>query len=309
MEITYSNEQEFLAAREGKIGSSAIPVIMGISPFESPLTLWARMLKTIPPLEDNPQLLMGRLMEPVIARLFEDQYKLDHKEAELEKCNSVYIHDEFPTLSASPDYIGRDGQGQFIVECKNSRAASHWEAGRCPDYAYLQAMWQMGITGIKRAFVVGLLNNVASSLKVVEVSFDAGVYNQCLEAALDFAKLVETKTQPDITAAADYKVLASLSKLSAERVDLTNRRPLFVEAARLAKDIKLAKASLSTLEDAYGKIKGEILNFLGDHEAGVCGDFMVFLKKIQRKSYMVKASERVDVKFVFPKEEEEEDGE
>lgn len=55
-----------LEARRGWIGASDVPVIVGVSPWKDPFTLWAEETGKVPVAEAGDAAKWGNLLEPVI---------------------------------------------------------------------------------------------------------------------------------------------------------------------------------------------------------------------------------------------------
>ena len=70
-----------------------------------------------PDLSDIEEVQMGKVMEPTIARLFQDKHRI-----ELKDLDWIGQHSKETWLKAHGDYISADGK--TLVECKNYNAAS-----------------------------------------------------------------------------------------------------------------------------------------------------------------------------------------
>jgi putative phage-type endonuclease len=71
-----TSRAEWLANRKKGIGASEAAAVLGISPWSSPVEVWARKLGLIPEMEDNERLKTGRYFEEPIAQLYADREKV-----------------------------------------------------------------------------------------------------------------------------------------------------------------------------------------------------------------------------------------
>ena len=71
--------------------------------------------KEPPDLSEVEEVQMGKVMEPTIARLFQDKHRIELKDADY-----VLSHKTEPWLKSHFDYISADGR--ILVECKNYNA-------------------------------------------------------------------------------------------------------------------------------------------------------------------------------------------
>lgn len=149
------NSQEWLDFRKNKIGASDVPIIMGISPWKTPLQLWEEktLNKTQAP---NSAMIRGSRLESDALQWYNIKYwnLRGIFKTQILKSN------EFPWAMCSLDgflfYKETDLEGKSsefieIVEIKCPGKESHSVAlsGHIPDYYYPQLQWQMWITGVK----------------------------------------------------------------------------------------------------------------------------------------------------------------
>lgn len=158
---------EWLAARRQGIGASEISAVCGISPWDSPFSLWYRKLHGWE-IADTPEMEAGRRAEPMIADWFADQ----HPELKVTECG-LFANDERPWQIATPDrrlwterlehpygdptyvpHVVTEEVG--VVECKLAHDWDGWgEPGtdEIPVYFETQVQWQMDVMGCDIAHV------------------------------------------------------------------------------------------------------------------------------------------------------------
>ena len=113
-----------LALRKGKIGSSLVPVIMGLSKWMTPFEAYLELIGETPPKKENRAMQKGSALEPVVAGWVEE----DMGPARLEPCPSL-VH-PCGWAIATPDrlIVEPDGSCSGVVEikCRNPRAAKEY---------------------------------------------------------------------------------------------------------------------------------------------------------------------------------------
>src|SRR5690606_31467264 len=107
----------------------------------------------------------GVLLEPVVRDWLASTYELT-----IVRCGMLR-RPGWPKVHANPDGIELDAAGRPVagVEIKTSsfRSAWEWEAGQTPDHAELQAQLCMWVTGLRRWWVVGLIDGRDPQVRMV----------------------------------------------------------------------------------------------------------------------------------------------
>lgn len=187
-------EYDWLLQRNTGIGSSDASTIMGLSPYQSPYSLWE--VKTgraplDPPVSDRQQELrdMGHAMEPVIRDLTAQKLGISITKGDVSLAST-----ERPWQHFSPDGITSDGR---IFEAKNVhwRKAAEWD-GQIPDHAEIQVHHGAAVTGMHRAIVTGLIGG--NELSIHEIDINPNVVDIITEAEASFWEHVEKDTPPPL---------------------------------------------------------------------------------------------------------------
>ncbi len=158
--------------RNQGLGGSDIAAVFGLSPFKSPVQLWAEK-RQLPQRQADPQglhLRLGHHLEPFIANEFERDTGLSTHH-HLQAC----VHPDYPMFYGHIDrFITEPGAALWddsgglcargILECKSAHAfaRNQWgEAGsdQMPAAYLLQVVWYLALTGCKQATVAVLLGN------------------------------------------------------------------------------------------------------------------------------------------------------
>lgn len=138
-----------------RLSASKIPAILGLSPWVSPLSMWHQMRGDVEPEQiDEHANRFGHLAELMLGPWWEGDEEgrvLGHHDVSYED-----EHDWIATL----DWEGEDQDGPCIIECKTTRNLDDWadEDGNpaVPPHYEAQVRFQMGVSGIRRAYVVVL---------------------------------------------------------------------------------------------------------------------------------------------------------
>ena len=169
---------EWQDARRDYITSSAIPVILGLSPYRCEEDLADEMSGTTAP-ESDPKrermLRLGHSLEAVIR----DEDEREHG-IKLRSVNRFIVSPTIPWAATSLDFE-RVGE-RCIVEAKSSRAR-RWEDG-LPQDVEAQVRWQMGVAGYPKAHVAVLRHG--SELECFDVEHDGPTFDGLVTVAADF---------------------------------------------------------------------------------------------------------------------------
>lgn len=153
-----------------RMSASKVAAVMGLSPYESPFSLWHRMAGLVPPQEQTEAMSRGHYLEPAIVAWFADQ----HPTWKVTPAGT-YVSPEDDRFAATPDRLVTTDEGELrLVECKSEGDDESWgEPGSddIPIHYRCQVLWQMAVTGA-RVTHLGLLTKFLRFVEYV-VPFDA----------------------------------------------------------------------------------------------------------------------------------------
>jgi putative phage-type endonuclease len=242
---------EWLAFREGRIGSSDAPVIVGESPYKSTFQLWAERVTGTPvELDEGTKRLfrMGHLFETPL---------LDHYAQErgvpVER-GPVFLSDELPFLSASLDGLA----GDRIVEAKYSNA-DDWPHEGVPDHVVIQAQHQMYVTGFEVVDVVALIRGY---VRIVEVPRDPALIDDVLSLeGLFHAAVLDRTPLPSWIDGSEGSRKAILRIYPTNTARMRAADPeaiaLVTRLLDLREDLRVLAAEVDTTENAVRFLIGE----------------------------------------------------
>ncbi|MBQ1487407.1 MAG: YqaJ viral recombinase family protein, partial [Lachnospiraceae bacterium] len=151
--LIFKTREEWLEARQGRIGGSDAGCILGLNPWKSNTQLFAEKMGKAEPadLSDNPLVQYGIAAEPHIRALF----ALDHPELSVwYEENNMFLNGEYPWAHYSADGLledqstGEEGILEIKTATIQSAAASEkWKDGRIPDSYLAQILHGMAVIG------------------------------------------------------------------------------------------------------------------------------------------------------------------
>ncbi|WP_418120013.1 YqaJ viral recombinase family protein [Variovorax sp. 350MFTsu5.1] len=217
------SRDQWLAVRQGGIGSSDAGAAVGLHPYKSPLQLWmektgrdANLPQTDPNDETSP-MYWGTLLEPIVAAHYTRRTGL-----RVRRINAVLQHSRHPWMLANIDREVVGAPDVQILECKTAgyHGARLWEDG-VPEYAQLQVMHQLAVTGKRAADVAVLV--CGQELRIYRIERDETMIAQLIELERRFWHFVETDTAPpaDGSESANVALRALWPRDNGEVLDLT----------------------------------------------------------------------------------------
>lgn len=252
--------QEWHEARRKGIGASEIAAVLGISPWESPFSLFWRKVNGWT-FEPNAEMEWGNRLEDVIAAKFEE----NHPEYNVHPIG-LRVHPLRPWHLATPDRVLCDHQmhdnpfpddPEFewshyddnimgVLELKTAHSADGWgEHGtdEIPVHYRAQMLWQMSCLGVRFGHMAVLIGG--SDYREYDVHLDTRDLNVMIEAGRRFMARLESGEPPSIDE--HTATLATLRRLHPDLDDFTAEVPTAIAAGyiravdmgRLAAALKL----------------------------------------------------------------------
>lgn len=216
-----TNREEWLAARRKGIGASEIAAVLGISPWQSPFSLyWAKVNGW--DYEPSAEMEWGTRLESAIAI----KYANNHPDVDV--WGSELVQGDPPWMLATPDRVLRmyvDGRlmpPHAVVELKTAHSADGWgEPGtdEVPVYYRAQVLWQLAVLDVAWGDIAVLIGG--SDYREYTVLRDAKDIAVMVEAGRRFMRRIETGDPPPID---DHQAtLATIKRLHPDLEDETVR--------------------------------------------------------------------------------------
>lgn len=256
MKIEQGSE-EWLNLRKGKITASKLPIIMGISPYQTPLELFEEELGYRPPQTVKKHMEDGLASENAARTYF-------YEKMGIQANPDVVFSEENPIFMASLDGISEDRQ--LILEIKKNNVDFHEMArsGSVVDFHQCQMQAQMYCTGLSMCHY---LSYRKGDEIIVVVPRDDMFIEKMVSAGLDFKRRLDDLDAPELTDR-DYEDLSADPELHS----LVRSYQFNAEQSKLFKDNE-------------ERLKKEILDHIGNKSAKGMGWKMTKFKTTGRIDY------------------------
>lgn len=172
-------QNDWLEYRRRGIGGSDIAALCGMSRYKSPMAVYLDKIGELPPIQDNPKMKAGRILEPVIADWFAEETG-----NKVWKQNAIFQHPDHSFMLANIDrWLPGQNAG---LECKNTGEFSRhdWEGTQAPTEYVLQCNWYMAVTGADRWYIAVLIDGWDFQWRIVER--DETIITNLITIAEDF---------------------------------------------------------------------------------------------------------------------------
>ena len=282
------SREEWLRYRKCGIGGSDVAAILGISKWNSAISLWLdKTNQTNEPVEENEAMQWGTIMEPIIRNHFAEVTGKTVVEVK-----AMLQHPEHPFMLADIDGLTEDDEGNpAILEIKTASEykRSEWE-NDIPSYYQTQVQHYLCVTGVQKAYVAVLIGG--NSFKVYEVDADAEIQAMLIAVEKDFWNRVQNMIRPEMDGSdAAKNLLDSLyhGGISEEIVmpdEAIEYVDAYIEACAEEDNAKAKK------QDAANHIK----EIMGDYDKATCLGHSISWKPV--------SSERLDSKALKEAEPE-----
>jgi putative phage-type endonuclease len=181
----HQNTDEWLEFRKKRIGASEAPIILGVSPWTTPLQLWEQKLNLVERPAQTMSMSRGIELEPVALDLFNKMIGITLKP-------TVVQSTEFEWMIASLD--GFDGV-KTAVEIKCPGRHDHQTAldGKIPEKYIPQLQHQLYVTCLESMWYTSFDGKEAVHL---QVHADKEYQNKMIKLEIAFYKCMEEFTPP-----------------------------------------------------------------------------------------------------------------
>ena len=166
--ITFADDEEWLELRKAGIGGSDAGALMGLSPYESPLSVYRTKVENrVKNLDDNANVRRGKDLEDLILTKYV-QPELRKWGYLVEKPTFIITNSKYPYLRANLDGVARSMTGtdytsSMVIEikCISEYGTTNWDGpDYCgvPAYYYAQVQHYMAVTGMNVAYIFALFD-------------------------------------------------------------------------------------------------------------------------------------------------------
>lgn len=253
--------------RSHGIGGSDIAALLGLSPYKTPLELWAEKVGH-PGIKESQgiHLRFGQHVEPFIAKEYERSTGLvthSYPETIIHPLHDfMYGHiDRFVTSSNPGSLSGVDIlKTDTLLECKTASVYNRDQWGepgteQVPSNYLLQCAWYMAITGCTKADIAVLLGN--QDFRVYRITRDTELENMLIDQAKKFwEEYVKPCVAPPTQNVNDLRILYPYDQ-PGQKADACQE--LYVAHQNYYK----LSAELSQIKDELETIKSQFMKAMG----------------------------------------------
>lgn len=201
-ELTGPNHSEWFEARRAGVTASEIAGIMGLSPWDSPFSIFWRKRDVLGEQDDTDATEWGRRLESLVAEKFLGL----HSEFDFHPGRLV-AHKERSWQLATPDYLLTDatvageheGDPVALLEVKTAYSWDEWGpegTDEVPLHYRAQVLWQLDTTGLDVAYLAVLVGGRSYREYVVAADPDDAAVMRA--HAVGFLAAVESGTPPPV---------------------------------------------------------------------------------------------------------------
>jgi putative phage-type endonuclease len=189
--------REWLGRRRETVGASEVSAILGLNPWESPYSLWAKKTGAeVDSEEETPWQYWGNKLEPLIC----DEYARETGRTVVDHGRYAIRYSETcPNLSATLDreVVAFDARGPGCMDAKSTSAFKLGDWDDTPPLVYqVQLQAQMEVTGYRWGSLAALIGG--NTFRWCDVERDDRFIDMMRRKVGEFWRLVETRTPPPI---------------------------------------------------------------------------------------------------------------
>jgi putative phage-type endonuclease len=246
------------------VTSSKVSAILGLSPWESPRSLYHHMRGELHRSDASAVQSRGHYLEPAIIAWWRDQ----HPEYNVVTRQHLALRDDLPWGAANLDGLatGR-GVPDVVVEAKS--AVNDWEWGaegtdEVPAYYAAQTVWGMHLSGTRRTYMPIITSRLEFREYVIDydAQLAADIEAECFRFWCD----VRDGAAPPL----DGHV-ATLESLRRLHPDIEPKTSVEVRA-EIAREFVEATAASKAAAERERKARAELIDVMGTFARATCGD-------------------------------------
>lgn len=272
------------------IGGSECGAILGMNPYESAVSVWAKKSGRIAPEPENESMRIGRDLEPYVAERFSEAsgYKVANY--------NFMLVDAENHLHANIDRRVLGIAGNAGLECKTASALNEkkFKGGSFPESYYAQcccylavtgwARWYLAVLILGRGFTIYQLTTIPEDTCPEWCESSVFVAPEELQALRDMARTwyaehIDADVMPAVDGSASTsEALRELYKGGGSRLELPGFHADLEAYTTL-------KAEIDNLTKAADAIKQKLMAEMGDSEKAICGSYSISWKPQERRSF------------------------
>ena len=257
---------DWLQVRQQGIGSSDAAAAVGLSPYKSPLQLWAEKTGQArfpepDPQDDRHPMYWGTLLEPIVAAHYTRRTG-----RRVRRINAVLQHPQHPWMLANVDREVMGSPEVQLLECKTAgiHGARLWQDG-VPEYVQLQVMHQLAVTGKAACDVAVLIGG--QELRIRRIERDETVIGRLMALEAVFWQYVQEGKPPpaDGSDSAETALRALYPQDDGQTLDLTQD----TEMGGTFSDLQAIRQRIQAAELEEARLRQRIEERMGEASKAV----------------------------------------
>lgn len=258
------------------IGGSDAAGVLGLSRWETPLSIWAKKTgQYIPPEVDNEAAELGKELEDYVAKRFARKTGKNLVRAG----DTVYLK-EYDFLGANIDRIIEGEAAGFEAKTCSAWKSKEWEGEEIPQEYIIQCYHYMMVTGLRKWYIAVLIGN--QDFKWKEILWDDKIIADIQRREVDFwEKFVIPNIMPTAITKLDAPTLEGLFPEGVEGKIIT----LPDEANIHVENLTALKQDLKSVEGHIDLVENQLKALLKDAEAGETALYKVAWKNIKIRRF------------------------
>lgn len=261
------NRAEWLEERKKGIGASEAAAVLGVSPWSSPVDVWARKRGLIPEIEDNERLRTGRLFEEPIAQLYAEREKVQLTGGGYD----LRFHPAGLPVFATPDRLVVDRPRGLEIKTVEPMAAAAWgEEGsdQIPPYYVTQCAVCMSVTGLPEWDVAAFFG--MNDFRVYRLQRDLELEEAILSRLSEFWNRYVVGSEEPAIDGSDGCAQYLATKYPMNRLPLIGANE---EAEELLRNLFAIREQVKSDEAIQTEYENRLKAIIGEAEGiqGVCG--------------------------------------
>ena len=268
------SRREWLELRRRSIGGSDAAAVVGLSPWASPMTVWADKTGRLPEKPESESMRLGRELEDYVARRWmEETGKRAHR------VNALLYRADYPFAHAD---IDREVVGvRAGLECKTTSALDvrQFRDVEFPEQYYAQCVHSLAVTGFERWYLAVLV--FGRGFYTFTLERDEAEILALMEAERSFWELVRRDTPPGADGTqptADALETIYRGAADAQTVQLFGREGLLREWSGI-------RAQMDALRERKTEIENILKLDMREAERAECTGYRVSWKRQTRRSF------------------------
>jgi putative phage-type endonuclease len=279
----YASETEWLVARRSAIGASEAPILLGVSPFKSPMELFAEKLELLERDAETNEMRWGKILEGPLAEHYavETGRRL-HDPGRYTLRRSRAATWMVATLDREIVQAGEQPVPAPLEIKTTAFRAEDWQE-EPPVDVLVQVQHQLAVTGWAWASVAVLI--AGRTFRWYDVPRHEAFIAKLLEAELEFFAHLRTKTLPRVDGTPGTKAALRalypretpglVVNLPGDAIEWDTQRLRAIAEAKICEEVK---------DEAENKLRAA----LGEAEVGVLPNGVTYTYKAsERKGYVV----------------------